>query len=99
MKTEEVNKLKVESAQKSIALVIENLVQLQENVLFLKNKLEALAKKSTLSEDEKKKKSEHESNIKHFKERVEENEKHIEILRSLIETYTTNNTYAKMGVK
>ena len=92
MTQDAVNELKVESAKKSIALVIENLVQLQENVLFLKNKLEALAKKSTLSEDEKKQKSEHESNIKRYKERVEENEKHIEILRSLIETYTKNDS-------
>ncbi len=90
MTQDAVNQLKVESAQKSIALVIENLVELQGHILFLKNKLEALTKKTTLSEDETKKKSEHEANIKRFKEKAEENEQHIEILRSLIETYTTN---------
>ncbi len=90
MKIEEVNERKVESAKKGLQIFIDNLVKTEEHVLFLKQRLQALSKKSKLSEDETKQKKEMESNIKHFKEGIEDNEKHIEILRSLIEKYSTN---------
>ena len=92
MKTEEVSALKVESAKKGLQIFVDNLVTTEEHVLFLKQRLETLSKKAKLSEDEAKQKKELESNIKRFKEGIEDNEKHIEILRSLIETYTKNDT-------
>ncbi len=92
MTQDAVNELKVESAKKGLQIFIDNLVKTEEHVLFLKQRLQALSKKSKLSEDEAKQKTEMESNIKNYKEGIEDNEKHIEILRTLIETYTKNDT-------
>ena len=92
MNQNDVNKLKVESAQKGLQIFIENLVTTEERMLFLKQRLEALSKKTKLSENEAKQKTQMESNIKSYKEGIEDNEKHIEILRTLIEKYSTNES-------
>ena len=91
MTQDAVNELKVESAKKGLQIFIDNLVTTEEHVLFLRQRLQALSKKTKLSEDETKQKKETEANIKRFKEGIEDNEKHIEILRTLIETYTKND--------
>ncbi len=92
MTTEETNKLKVESAKKGLQIFIDNLVKTEEHVLFLKKQLEVLSKKGKLSQDEEKQKTEHEADIKRFKEGIEDSKLHIEILRTLIETYTNNQS-------
>lgn len=92
MTTEDIGKLKAESATTILKLAIENVVKTEEHVLFLKKQLELLSKKSKLSEDEKKQKVEHETNIKRLTLGVEDNRLHVEILRSLIETYTKNES-------
>ncbi len=97
MTTEETNQLKVESAKKGLQIFIDNLVKTEEHVLFLQKRLEALSKKSKPTEDEKKQKTEMESNIKNYKEGIEDNKLHIEILRSLIDN-TIANIAPKWGV-
>ncbi len=90
MTTKEVTALKVEAAQKGLQIFVDNLVKIEEHVLFLAYRLETLTKKSKLSEDEKKQKTEIEADIKRFKEGVEDTKIHIEIIRSLIEKYSNN---------
>ena len=92
MTQDAVNQLKVESAKEGLKIFIENLVTTEERMLFLKQRLEALSKKTKLSEDEAKQKTQMESNIKSYKEGIEDNEKHIEILRTLIEKYSKNDS-------
>lgn len=90
MKTEELNKLKAQYAQKGIEIYIDTLVKTQERVLYYQKRLDSLSKKSKFSEDEKKQKTELEANIKSYKDGIEESEIHIELLNSLIESYTEN---------
>ena len=92
MTQDDVNQLKVESAKKGLQIFIDNLGKTEEHVLFLQKRLEALSKKTKLTEDKKKQETEHEANIKSYKEGVEDSKTHIEILRSLIEKYTNNES-------
>ncbi len=88
----EVSALKVESAKKGLQIFVDNLVKTEEHVLFLKHRLQALSKKPKLSEDEKKQKTELEADIKRYSEGIEDSKVHIEIMRSLIEQYSINES-------
>ena len=92
MTQQDVNDLKLKAAREGIAIFIDSLVKTEEHVLFLKHRLQALSKKTKLSEDEKKQKTELEADIKRYSEGIEDCKVHIEIMRSLIEDYSINES-------
>ena len=92
MTQQDVNDLKLKAAREGIAIFIDSLVKTEEHVLFLKHRLQALSKKTKLSEYEKKQKTELEADIKQYSEGIEDSKAHIEIMRSLMEDYSINES-------
>ena len=92
MDQKEINKLKVESSIEILKVYASHVVTITKEILYKQQVLDTLLKKKKRSEDEEKKIKECESDIKHAKADLEENEAKLEVMRTLIETYSNNQS-------
>jgi hypothetical protein len=88
MTEQEIKELNIGFAEEGLKLYLGDLVKRLDRYFLLKKKSEQLSAKQKLSEDEKKQKEEFKANLEQQREQIEDTQSHIEIMRSLITSFS-----------